>query len=98
MICPKRAGVTPKTFWAALSRKSGVAPARFGGFSTLTFVRIALLCPTLQRNCSRHRLKNLRKTELKRNRLDLTVEQPSVLGRRSRCRHLSARLADFSLR
>jgi len=27
---------TPRTFWAAESRKSGVAPARFGVFSTVT--------------------------------------------------------------
>ena len=32
-----RAGATPRTFWAAESRKSGVAPARFGVFSTVTF-------------------------------------------------------------
>src|SRR5690348_4994621 len=33
----RRAGATPRTFWAAESRKSGVAPARFGFFSTVTF-------------------------------------------------------------
>src|SRR5580704_9768459 len=32
----RRAGATPRTFWAAESRKSGVAPARFGVFSTVT--------------------------------------------------------------
>src|SRR5580704_9637856 len=32
----RRAGATPRTFWAAESRKSGVAPARFGIFSTVT--------------------------------------------------------------
>jgi len=31
----RRAGATPRTFWAAESRKSGVAPARFGVFSTV---------------------------------------------------------------
>src|SRR6266404_2682481 len=61
----RRAGATPRTFWAAESRKSGVAPARFGVFSTVTFVCIASLSPTFQRNCSRHRLKNLQKTKLK---------------------------------
>jgi hypothetical protein len=33
----KRAGATPRTFWAAESRKSGVAPARFGSFPTAAF-------------------------------------------------------------
>src|SRR5437879_8918613 len=33
----RRAGATPRTFWAAESRKSGVAPARFSVFSTVTF-------------------------------------------------------------
>src|SRR5712691_7309961 len=33
----RRAGATPRTFWAAESRKSGVAPARFDLFSTVTF-------------------------------------------------------------
>src|SRR5260370_12129383 len=32
----RRAGATPRTFWAAEGRKSGVAPARFGVFSTVT--------------------------------------------------------------
>ena len=77
MICTKRAGVTPITFWAALGRKSGVAPARFGGFFTVTFVRIALLSPTLQRNCSGHRLKNLEETQLKH--VVLTFFTPSLL-------------------
>src|SRR6202167_1355118 len=35
LLC-RRAGATPRTFWAAESRKSGVAPARFGVFSTVT--------------------------------------------------------------
>src|SRR5258708_15695373 len=61
----RRAGATPRTFWAAESRKSGVAPARFGVFSTQTLASIPSLSPTLQRNCSRHRLKNLQKTKLK---------------------------------
>src|SRR5277367_3828504 len=37
----RRAGATPRTFWAAESRKSGVAPARFGVFSTVTFAGAA---------------------------------------------------------
>src|ERR1700723_4716744 len=61
----RRAGATPRTFWAAESRKSGVAPARFSVFSTVTFACIASLSPTLQRNCWRHRLKNLQKANLK---------------------------------
>jgi hypothetical protein len=32
-----RAGATPRTFWAAESRKSGVAPARFGSFPIAGF-------------------------------------------------------------
>src|SRR6266446_1965704 len=62
----RRAGATPRTFWAAESRKSGVAPARFGVFSTVTFAFTASLSPTLQRNCARHRVKNLEKTKLKK--------------------------------
>jgi hypothetical protein len=31
------AGATPRTFWAAESRKSGVAPARFRDFVNVTF-------------------------------------------------------------
>src|SRR5579862_445815 len=61
----RRAGVTPRTFWAAESRKSGVAPARFGAFSTVTFTCICSLSPTFQRNCSRHRVKDLEKTNVK---------------------------------
>src|SRR6267378_5032600 len=34
----QRAGATSRTFWAAESRKSGVAPARFDFFSTVTLV------------------------------------------------------------
>jgi hypothetical protein len=33
-----RAGATPRTFWAAESRKSGVAPARFSVFSDAVFL------------------------------------------------------------
>ena len=33
----QRAGATPRTFWAAESRKSGVAPARFGSFPAAAF-------------------------------------------------------------
>jgi len=38
-VC-RRAGATPRTFWAAGGQKSGVAPARFSAFSTVTFPRI----------------------------------------------------------
>ena len=61
----KRAGVTPGNFWADRPPKSGVAPARFGVFSMVTFARTGSLSPTLQTNCSRHRVKNLEKTKLK---------------------------------
>ena len=52
-----RAGVTPRTFWAAESRKSGVAPARFGVLSTASFLFAAFpfLCRT--RTLLRHRVK-----------------------------------------
>ena len=36
----RRAGATPRTFWAAESRKSGVAPARFGVFLARLFVSL----------------------------------------------------------
>ena len=39
---PKWAGATPRTFWAAEGRKSGVAPARFSVFSAVTFSFLAL--------------------------------------------------------
>jgi hypothetical protein len=35
----KRAGATPRTFWAAESRKSGVAPARFCSLNSAAFHR-----------------------------------------------------------
>jgi hypothetical protein len=35
----KRAGATPRTFWAAESRKSGVAPARFYLSNSVTLIR-----------------------------------------------------------
>src|SRR5437879_774182 len=63
----QEAGVTPEARRdrAAILRHDGVAPAHFGVFSTVTFVCISSLTPALQRNCSRHRLKNLLKTKLK---------------------------------
>ena len=60
----KWAGATPRTFWAAESRKSGVAPARFSVFSTLTFAFTGSLSPTAERNCSRHRVKKQVKTKV----------------------------------
>ena len=41
----ERAGATPKTFWAAESRKSGVAPARFGASFFGAFLCCDLLTP-----------------------------------------------------
>jgi hypothetical protein len=35
-----RAGATPRIFWAAESRKSGVAPARFCFFPAVTFASL----------------------------------------------------------
>jgi hypothetical protein len=35
-------GSDPRTFWAAGSRKSGVAPAHLGVFSTETFTGLAV--------------------------------------------------------
>src|ERR1700756_2922646 len=61
----RRAGATPRTFWAAESRKSGVAPARFGVFFTVTFAFTGSVSPSLQASFSRHRLKSLQKTKLK---------------------------------
>jgi hypothetical protein len=43
MIEIKRAGATPRTFWAAVSRKSGVAPARFGALFPGAFLHRDLL-------------------------------------------------------
>jgi hypothetical protein len=73
---PKRAGAIPRYFGRLEAPKSGVAPARFGVFSTVTFVGIVFLSPTLQRNWSCHRLKNLQKTELKH--VVLTFFTPSL--------------------
>src|SRR5947209_14709079 len=39
----RRAGATPRFTWAAEGRKSGVAPARFGVFSTASFLLAAFL-------------------------------------------------------
>jgi len=63
--CSGRAGATPRNFGWLKAVKSGVAPARFSVFPAVTFVGIAWLSPTFQRDCSRHRLKNLQKTEPK---------------------------------
>jgi len=43
-----RAGATPRTFWAAESRKRGVAPARFGSFPAVAFEIPALDIPLPQ--------------------------------------------------
>src|SRR5713226_9319464 len=54
-----RAGAIPRYFGRLKAVKSGVAPARFSVLPAVTFVCIASLSPTLKRNCSGHRLKNL---------------------------------------
>jgi hypothetical protein len=81
-ICRAAGRVRPhELFWAAESRKSGVAPARFGVFSTVTLACIASLSPTLQRNCSRYRLKTLEKTKLKGVVLTFFSFDPQVPAR-----------------
>jgi len=54
-----RAGATPRTFWAAEGRKSGVAPARFGVLSTASFLCAAFpfLCRT--RTSLRYKVKKV---------------------------------------
>ena len=54
-----RAGATPRTFWAAESRKSGVAPARFGVLSIASFLFAAVpfLCRT--RTSLRYKVKKV---------------------------------------
>ena len=47
---PVRAGATPRTFWAAESRKSGVAPAQFGDFFCVTFLFLVSLIPSFPRD------------------------------------------------
>jgi hypothetical protein len=69
-------GSDPENFGRLKAVKSGVAPARFGVLPAVTFVCIPSLSPTLKRNCSRHRLKNLQKTELKH--VVLTFFTPSL--------------------
>jgi len=54
-----RAGATPRTFWAAESRKSGVAPARFDVLSIAPFLFAAFpfLCRT--RTSLRYKVKKV---------------------------------------
>src|SRR6266568_510960 len=47
---PMRAGATPRTFWAAESRKSGVAPAQFGDFFCVTFLFLVSLISSFSRD------------------------------------------------
>src|SRR6266404_6508703 len=58
------------------------APAHFGVFSTVTFAFTASLSPTLQRNCARHRVKNLEKTKLKKVILTLFTCSVWILAAR----------------
>src|SRR5262249_50556677 len=53
-----RAGATPKTFWAAESPKSGVAPARFGIFSAGHFFFGLTLSSCLSGTCVCHKVKD----------------------------------------
>ncbi len=47
---PVRAGATPRTFWAAERRKSGVAPAQFGDFFCVTFLFLVSIISSLSRD------------------------------------------------
>src|SRR5260370_22160359 len=47
---PMRAGATPRTFWAAESRKSGVAPAQFGDFFCVTFLYLVSFISSFSRD------------------------------------------------
>src|SRR4029077_3973739 len=47
---PVRAGATPRTFWAAESRKSGVAPARSGVFFCVTFLILVSFISSFSRD------------------------------------------------
>ena len=60
-----RAGATPKTFWAALGRKSGVAPAQSGVFFGVTFSFSCRLFPPLPESYPLTRVKKVVKTKLK---------------------------------
>jgi hypothetical protein len=60
-----RAGATPRTFWAAESRKSGVAPARFSVFSSVTFHLTEFPISCSSKKLLAQRVKNLVKTRLK---------------------------------
>ena len=46
----RRAGATPRTFWAAESRKSGVAPAQFSDFFCVTFLFLVSLISSFSRD------------------------------------------------
>ena len=61
----KRAGATPRTFWAAESRKSGVAPARFGSFPAAAF-EIPVWDAPYSQGVGGERVKTLVQTKLKR--------------------------------
>src|SRR6266481_2395181 len=46
----RRAGATPRTFWAAESRKSGVAPAQSGVFFCVTFLILVSFISSFSRD------------------------------------------------
>src|SRR5258708_17913301 len=55
----RRAGAIPRNFWAAWPPKSGVAPARFGLFSTVTFFSSHFVFLRLPRTSEFLRVKKL---------------------------------------
>ena len=60
----KRAGATPRTLWAAESRKSGVAPARFGSFSDVAFGFSFQASHSLSAECAATRVKTLEENDV----------------------------------
>src|SRR5437773_3784632 len=60
----RRAGATPRNFWAAWPQKSGVAPARFSLFSTVTFLALSSASPSSPRNCSHLAVKKQEKKKV----------------------------------
>src|SRR5580658_3080690 len=49
-LSASRAGATPRTFWAAESRKSGVAPAQSGVFLCVTFLILVSFISSFSRD------------------------------------------------
>src|SRR6266404_1427802 len=90
----RRAGATPRTFWAAESRKSGVAPARFGVFSTVTFSFLVFVSVRSLKTSDLFSVKKLAAakvhtvilTYVTRISLNQRFEAPSALTQTFQCR------------